>query len=565
MLSIRRIGVIGRTYRHINRYRQILGVLFQYGFDDLLDILRLEEYLEIGLQMISRKKDAQVAKLSRPERLRRALEELGPTFIKLGQILSTRSDLLPMPYIQELSRLQDDVPPFPFAEVREIFIAEIGRPPEEVFVAIEETPLAAASIGQVHRARLADEGEVVVKVQRPRIQETIEVDLEILLHLAALAEKHLEEMKEHRPTRVVEEFARTLDKEINYVAEAANIEQFARHFLRNDTVYVPKTFPDLSSRLILTMEYMDGVKASQVEKLQQQGYDLQKIARRGATLIMEQIFVHGFFHADPHPGNIFILPNNVICFLDFGMMGRISRQEREDFCDLIMQVARRDDGKVTETVLRLTAYDREPGRQELEQDLTRFIDQFFYRSLKELEAGAVMNEFLEILFRHGLQVRPNLFLMLKAVATADGLGRQLDPDFEISTHVEPFVRQIQRDRLNPRRLAREVFESGTEFLFLLREVPRELRAILNQARQGRMTIEFQHRGLEQLLYTQDRTSNRIAFAIVLAALIIGSSLIVLSGIPPQWHQIPVIGLAGFLVAGVMGFWLLLSILRRGRM
>ncbi len=566
MLSIRRIGAIGRTYRHIHRYRQILGVLFQYGFGELLRDLRLEEYLELGLPMLSRKKDEHLEKLTRAEKLRKAMEDLGPTFVKMGQILSTRPDLIPLQYIHELAKLQDNVPPFPYEEARKIFTAEIGRAPEEVFEHIDPVPLAAASIGQVHRARLAESGEeVVVKIQRPRIRETIEVDLEILLHLAALAEKHLEELEIHRPTRIIREFARNLEKELNYVTEAVNIEHFARRCIDDDTVYVPRVFRDYSSRLVLTMEYVAGIKASNVEQLREQGYDLPEIARRGATLIMKQIFVNGFFHGDPHPGNIFILPGNVICFLDFGMMGRISRQEREDFSDLIIQVVNRNDRKATDTVLKLTACDREPDRTELERDLTQLIDQFFYLPLKELEMGPLLHQLLEILSRHGLRVRPNLFLMLKAIASADGLGRQLDPDFEIARHTEPFVRKIQINRFNPRRLAHEMLDSSAEFVYLLKEVPRELRAILHQARQGRMTIEFQHRGLEQLLYTQDRTSNRIAFAIVLAALIIGSSLIVLSGVPPKWHQIPVIGLIGFVVAGIMGFWLLLSILRRGRM
>ncbi len=566
MLSIRRIGVIGRTYRHINRYRQILRALFKYGFDDLLDTLRLEEYLELGLQMISRKKVEHIEKLTRAERFRTALEELGPTFVKIGQILSTRPDLIPLQFVKELAKLQDTVSPFPVAEAREIFKSQLGRYPEEVFDSFEEKPLAAASIGQVHRARLKGSGdEVVVKIQRPNIREIIEVDLEIMLHLAALAENHLEELEIHRPTRLIKVFADNLEKEINYVIEAANIEQFARNFIDDETVYVPRVYRELSTRLILTMEHVHGIKASEVERLAPPDYDRVEIARRGADLIMKQVFVTGFFHGDPHPGNIFILPGNVFCFVDFGMMGRINRQEREDFSDLITHLVRRDDRRTTETVLKLTTSDKEPDRAQLERDITEFIDQFFYLPLKEIDAGTVIHQMLEILSRHGLRIRPNLFLMLKALGTADGLGRLLDPEFELARHVEPFVRKIQANRLHLTRLATDMFESTSEFLFLLKEVPRELRAILKQARQGRMTIEFQHRGLEQLLYTQDRTSNRIAFAIVLAALIIGSSLIVLSGIPPKWHEIPVIGLLGFVVAGIMGFWLLLSILRRGRM
>ncbi len=565
MLSIRRIGAIGRTYRHLNRYRQILQVLFQYGFGDLFDILKIEEYLELGLQIISRKRQAQIEKLTRAERVRKSLEELGPTFVKMGQALSVRPDLVPVEYIQELSKLQDSVPPFPYDEVRNTIKTEIGQDPDKLFEFFDKTPLAAASIGQVHRARLPEIGDVVVKVQRPRIHSIIEVDLEIMLHLAALAEKTLEEMEIQKPTKIINEFARTLEKEINYKTEASHIELFARKFIDDETVYVPKIYREYTTNRVLTMEYIDGIKASNLEKLTGGGYDLKKLARSGANLIMKQIFVYGFFHADPHPGNIFILPENVICYLDFGMMGRINQQERESFSDIVMQIVNRDEKKAADTLLNFTSFDKEPDRGELERDLSSLIDQHLFLPLKELQVGRLLNHFIELLTKHSLCLKPSLFMMMKALATADGLGRMLDPDFEIAKHAEPFVRRIQIDRFNPKRVASDMLDSGAEMVYLLKEVPRELRAILRQARQGKMTIEFQHRGLDPMLYNHDRTSNRIAFAIVLAALIIGSSLVVLSGIPPKWHEIPIIGLAGFIVAGFMGFWLLLLILRRGRM
>lgn len=565
MLSIRKIGVIGRTYRHLNRYRQILQVLFRYGFGDFVDTLKIEQYLEIGLQMISRKRREQIEKLTRAERARMALEELGPTFVKLGQILSTRPDLIPLEYIQELSRLQDHVPSFPYDDVREIIRSETGKFPEEIFQHFEKTPLAAASIGQVHKAQLEDADEVVVKVQRPGIRRIIEVDLEIMLHLAALMERHLEEVQVLRPTRIVEEFARTLEREINYTTEASHIERFARQFIDDETVVVPAVFREITTERILTMEYIEGIKASEIDRLRQDGYDLQEIARRGANLIMKQIFVYGFFHADPHPGNIFILPNNVVCYLDFGMMGRVSRQEREDFSDLVMQIVRRDERRIVDAMLKLTYYDEEPDRDQVERDLAEFIDQHLYGSLKQLEVGRLLQRLLEIVTRHRLCLKPDLFLMLKALSTVEGLGRVLDPDFEITKHAEPFIRYIQLSRLNPKKIAGDMIDSGTELVHLLREIPGEVRAILKQAREGKLTIEFEHRGLEPMLSTHDRISNRIAFAIVLASLVIGSSLIALSDIPPKWHEIPIIGLAGFIVAGVMGFWLLVSILRRGRM
>ncbi len=565
MLSIRKIGIVGRTYRHLNRYREILSVLFKYGFGDIVETLKIEQYIEIGLQMISRKRREQIEKLSRAERVRMAVEELGPTFIKLGQILSTRPDLVPLEYSRELSKLQDHVPPFPYEEVRAIITEELGETPEELFAHFETEPLAAASIGQVHRARLADGDEVVVKVQRPGIRKIVEVDLEILLHLASLMERHVEEMEVQRPTRIVEEFARSLEKEIDYTIEAYQTERFSRQFLGEHTVYVPKIYREFNSSRVLTIEYIEGIKVTDFEALEKNGCNLHTLAENGADLVMKQIFVHGFFHADPHPGNIFILSNNVICFLDFGMMGRIRRDEREDFTDFVISLAGKNERKITESVLRLSVYDQEPDRERLERDLTDLLEEQVYGRQGKLEMGKLFQKLIETVTTHGLTIKPDLYLMMKALGTIEGIAKMLDPAIDILKQAEPFVRQIQEERMNPKRIAGDMLEIGSELIQLGREIPGELRSILKQAREGKMKIEFGHSGLEPLINTHNRGTNRLVFAIVLAALIIGSSLVVLSGIPPRWHDIPLIGLAGFILAGVIGFSLLISILRRRKM
>ncbi len=565
MFSIKKIGAINKTYRHLNRYQGILRVLFKYGFSDVLERLHIDQYLESGLQMINRKPREQIDKLSRPERLRMSLEELGPTFIKFGQVLSTRSDFIPPEYLFELAKLQDDVPPFSYEDVESIFLAEMGHKPEELFAEFKREPVAAASIGQVHEGVLRDGDKVVVKVQRPEIEKIIAVDLEILAHIAALMEKYLEELQGHRPTSIVEEFARTISKEIDYSVEIGNIERFAKQFERNKTIYVPEVYRDLSCERILTMENIQGVKASDVDQLRKQGTDLPLVAERGTNLIMEQIFVHGFFHADPHPGNIFILPDNLICFLDFGMMGRLSRQNRDDFTDLVLYIVARNERKVMESVLKLTNHYEDINRDALSRDLSEMLDRYLYLPLKELDAGKILQDLLELVSRHQIFFKPNFYLMMKAITTVEGVGRILDPDLELLKLAQPFMKKVKSDRLRLNRIAEEAGLATSEYIDLLRDLPEELRSILSQLRQGRMKLEFEHRGLSDLRVALDQVSNRISFAIVLASLIIGSSLIILSGIPPKWNDIPIIGLIGFLLAGVMGFWLLLSILRHGRM
>ena len=525
-MFIRKIGVLRRTYRHMQRYRTILAVLFKYGFGDLVDSLHVEQYIDIGLERLgSRKPLRKIDVLTRAERVRMALEELGPTFVKMGQILSTRPDLLPVDFLQEFEKLQDQVAPFPYSEVRSIIESELDSPLEKIYTDFHPEPLASASLGQVHRARFADGEAVVVKVQRPDIEKTIQVDLEIALHLATLIEKHVEGWEVHHPAHLVEEFARTLAKELDYLIEAAHLERFAAQFTANPNVYVPAVYREATTRRVLTMEYVDGVKVSDAARLLREGLDGKLIARRGADLIMEQVFVHGYFHADPHPGNLMILPGNVICYLDFGTMGRLNRANREDFADLVMGIVRRDESRAVSALLRLTIWTEEPDRRRLERGVADFIDEHFSGRLKDLAMGNLLLDLLKMAARHRLRILPDLFLVLKALATVEGVGEMLDPDFSIVDQAAPFLRRVQVERYHPKRIAGDLARSGWDLLELLKDIPAEVRDMIRQTKQGKIRVEFQHRGLEQMVATHERISNRLAFSIVLASLVVGSALV----------------------------------------
>ena len=573
MFSIRQFGTVNRTFRHLNRYQQILRVLFRYGFSDLVEYLHLDQY---GLQLFNRnrqkdKEQEQLLRHSRPERLRMALEELGPTFIKLGQLLSVRPDIVLPEYLKELAKLQDKVPPFPYEEVRQIFLEELGREPGDIFIAFNHEPVAAASISQVHHARLAvqdaagsrHERKVVVKVQRPRLERIISIDLEILARLAQLMEDHLEEVQGHRPTAIVSEFSRSLSREIDFTIELANIQHFARQFAGCREVYVPEAFPALSTERILVMERINGIKASDIEGLRAAGHDLTVLAERGARLVMEQIFTHGFFHADPHPGNIFFLPNNVVCFIDFGQMGRLLFKDRETFIDLIANIVSGDENRVIASLLQMTIQQGEFDRDALSLDISDFIRRYVHLSIGELEIGKIHWELLRLFSRHHMFLKPSLYLMLKSLGTAEGVGLMLDPQIEMLSLAKPFIRKIKMERISPSRLAAAAAETSSQYLHLFQDLPAETRSVLAMLRQGKVRLELEHHGLRPLEKALYRVSTRIAYAIVLAALIIGSSLVVLSGIKPKWHDIPIIGVGGFLLAGFMGFGLLLSILRQG--
>jgi ubiquinone biosynthesis protein len=565
MLSIRKIGVIGRTYRNLNRYRQILGVLIKYGFGDLVETLKIEQYIEIGLQMINKKRRERVEKSSRAERVRMAFEELGPTYIKLGQILSTRPDLVQVDFIHELSKLQDEVPPFPFEEAKRIVESELREPLESVFETFEETPLASASIGQVHRARYLDGEDVAIKVQRPGIQRLIDIDLEIMLHLATLAQRHIEELSFHQPVKIVEEFVKTLERELDYTIEATSMERVSREFLNDPTVYIPKVYRETTTSRVLTTELVNGIKISKLDQLDQEGYDRKKITFRGAHVCLSQIFDHGFFHADPHPGNIFVLPDNVICLLDFGMVGTIDRNTREDFVELVDSIVRRDETRAANCLLKITSWDEEPNMRAFEKDVAEFIGQHLYKPLKEIELGKLLQHLLELAAHHQLRIYPDIFLMMKALSTVESVACKLDPDFDMLQHAEPFIKKIKLQRFSPSRLESDVLSLSSQIFTFLKDFPKDLLEITRLIRQKKLFFSHELQGLDQMLATHDQISNRISFSIIIAALIIGSALIVISKTPPLFYGISLIGIIGFLAAAIMGIWLLVAILKKGRL
>lgn len=566
MISIRKISVIGKTYLHLNRYRQILSILFKYGFGDLIESLNIDYYIEAGLKILSKKNRREhLEKISRAERVRMAVEELGPTFIKFGQILSARPDLIPSDFIEELSKLQDEVSPFPFLEAKEIIEKEFDCPLSELFDSFEEEPFASASLGQVHRATLNTGEDVAVKVQRPGIRKTIEVDLEIMLYLANLMERHVEEMALQRPVKIVEEFARTLEKELDYAIEASNMERVAGQFAGDDTVYIPKVYREFTTSRVLTAEYIDGIKISDIDKLKAAELDIEMITRRGADFLLKQIFENGFFHADLHPGNMFVLPDNVICFIDFGMTGVVDQQTREDFVDLIDSIVHQDESKTTEIILKLTYWKEEPNIRHLEEDVANFISKHLYKPLKDIQISRLMQELLEMASRHQLQIPSSIFLMMKTIGVVEGLARTLDPNFNMVEHTKPFIRRIKLARFSPQRLASDLMRISGELMEFMHQFPRETLDILRLIRQRKISVKFEHQGLENMLSTHDQISNRISFSIIIAALLIGSALIVNANTPPLVYGISLIGIIGFITAAVMGLWLLIAIVKKGRL
>jgi ubiquinone biosynthesis protein len=417
----------------------------------------------------------------------------------------------------------------------------------------------------VHRAVRANGEKCVIKVQRPGIEKIVRVDLEIMAQLAGLLERHVEGWQVHKPSDVVAEFARRMEQEMDFRAEAAHIGRFGEQFANEPTIYVPIVFPDTSTGRILTMERIEAVKASSFEELEAAGLDRIIIATRIADLVMKQIFVHGFFHADPHPGNIHILPGNVICFLDFGMMGFLDQRTRQTFSKFVIGVAQRNEIATAAALLRLTHADLDPPRQGFEADVAEFMHRNFYRPLGEMVFGQLVAQLFSLTTRYRLTLPPDLSTMLKALALMENLVTRLDPGHDILAQARPFMKEVRMKQLTPRRLLRHWIEFNVDVGDLLRDLPLEARRLMAMVKEGRGRVQIHHQGLEGLINTLERIVNRLAFALVLSALVIASSIIVHARVPPIWHDVSVIGILGYLLAGIMGFWLLIAMLRHGKM
>lgn len=554
MVSLKDFGVVGRTYRNINRYRQILTILFKYGFGNFIEVLKIDQYLEVGLKMISSKKPEPMEPMTQGQRIRRIFEELGPTFIKFGQILSTRPDLIPIHYIFELEKLQDHVPHFSYEEVKKILFREFGEGGSP-FASVEEIPFASASIGQVHLATLESGEKVAVKIQRPGIHRKVTVDLEIMNHLATLMERHIEDLSFFRPIKIVEEFASTLERELDYTLEASNIDRVSRQFLFDSTVYIPKVYLEWTTEKVLTMEYIDGIKISEVDRLDAEGFDRRILTHQGADLILKQVFEYGFFHADLHPGNLFALPGNVLGLVDFGMMGFMDRGDREKFIDLIACVVTQNPTAACSHLLELTEYEEEPDLRILERDLSNFMGQYLARPLKYINMGRLLQDLLKITVKHQLRLFPDTFLMMKSFAAVEGVAHRLNPDFDMVGHAAPFIKKKKMERLSGKRVSEDLFRVSVESLQLLQELPRETLAIIRQVRKGQFVQGLEIRNLDKILATHSRAAEKLSVAVILASLVLAAAILLSFKVAPEIFGISLPGLGSVAAALLLWLWM----------
>jgi ubiquinone biosynthesis protein len=547
-----KLSNIGTTVNELGRAREIIGIIVKYGFSEWISNNGLGKYL------VTKKRLARIESLTKWERTRMAVEELGPTFIKFGQILADRIDIVPNELRDELSKLQDKADPMPDdIAIREIE-KELQRPVSEVFREFDRNHLASASIAQTYRAVLLNGEEVCIKIERPGIDKKINLDLHLMNYFAARIQKNNPEMEAINVVGVVKEFGRIINHELDFRHEAGNMVRFRHNFEGQADIYVPRVYTEYTTRKILIEEFINGTKVSELETLIASGCDTVALAKKGMKLVFEQLFIHGFFHADPHPGNIFIKDSCTIVFLDYGMMGTLHPEHLNFLGKYVIGYLNRDAHAITEALLLLSGKRTFSRFKDLEFQVADMLAHYKYLSIKEMDFGKVMNESIDIIVRFGLSIPPGIYLLIKALMTIERVAVTLNPDIDFANEIRPYAVELMKQQYNPKRIAREVFDAIKEYYRLLTEFPSEINEIIYKIKEGRFKTMIELKGFEPLVEHIDIASNRVAAAIIVAALIIGASII------SQWDQTRMAGIIVFFIAGVLGFWLLVKLFRKNK-
>lgn len=546
--------------RDLGRLHDIAGILIRYGFGDLVRRIGMAGALESAGRALNWQDVDALAHLEPPGRVRRALEDLGPTFIKLGQIVATRVDLFPPEWTTELGKLQDAAPELPYERIHAQLTEALQTAPESLFARIDTTPLAAGSLAQVHRAWLKDDTSVVLKVRRPGIEPVVEADLRLLARLAEIIETDAPELRRYHPRQVVRQFTRSLRRELDFSIEARNAERIAARFADHADIVIPRIYWQWTSERLNVQECIVGTPGRQMQALASAGLDRRQLARRGANAVLKMVLQDGFFHADPHPGNVFYLPGNRIAFIDFGMVGRLSETRRYQLACLLNGLATHDSPAVMEILLDWSASD---GRNEgeLEGEIDDFVDRYRGVPLRSLNISAILSDLVAILRENGLTLPPDLALLIKTFITLDGLGRQLDPDFDMVNEASPFLEKVLLEHATPAAIARRSWRMLGSSVQLLSALPQDLRHLLRAARQGKLRVQVDVVPLKQFGERLDRAISRLALSIVTAALIIGSAIILTVDNDASLPGGVSFGWLGFGAAVIGGLWVLISIWR----
>jgi len=553
-----------RTYQNIRRFHKIVAILIKYGFGGLVKELKLFPFLASLERVLFFRRTKKA--LSIPERIRLVLEELGPTFIKLGQVASTRADLLPPEWIEELKKLQDAVPPFPFEKVKEVVEHGLKAPLSEKFKTFEETPCASASIAQVHYAMLMDGQEAAVKVKRPGIDKIIESDISVMHTIAYLLDRYVPQAKRYRPVEVVNEFARVIHREQDFTVEGANVNRFCKMFEGDTTVKVPEVFWDYTTSEVLTLERIYGTPLDETEKIKAKGLDIKKIAENGIRAFFKQVFEFGYFHADLHPGNIFTSDDGTIIYLDFGIVGRLDENLRRYLASLLFHLIRQDYHNMALIHREMGLISKDVDMGEFEEALRDIAEPVLGRTLEQINMSGLIMKLIRTARRFQMRLQPNLLLLQKSMVIIEGVGRQLYPDIDMWEVAKPLIyKWMLKEKASPGRIYSRGKKRVDNFIEMATDVPYQVHSILSKTLSEELKIGFVHHRLETLSEEINILGRRFAMGMIIAALIIGSSFLAMANksMAVFWGM-PAVSWVGFIMAGILGLRMGSSVLKRDK-
>ena len=546
-----------KEVRDIKRFNQILAVLFEEGFDFLLSKIKLKRNIPL-IKRIGLKKKEDL----KPEvMLRRTLERLGPTFIKFGQLLSVRPDLIPKEYSKELEKLQDKVPEFSFNEAKSIIEKEFEKSIDKLFLHFEKKPIASASISQVHKAILRSGEKVAVKVQRPDVKRLMETDIEIMFYFAKLLENNIDRIRKFKPVDIVSEFKEWTEKELDFRLEARNAKRFAENFKGSKTVHIPKAYDELTTERVLTLEFIDGIELNDIKEIKRRKLDFNRIMENGFNAVMTQVFVHGIFHADPHPGNIIVMRNNSIAFVDFGIVGYFDEKLKNKCIDLLYGIVEQDEELVTDTLVSMGMESDDVDYGQLKSDIGFVIQPLQHAQIRDIKVSRILEEVLDIGLKHNLKVPASFVLFGKTIMTLEGVAIEYDPDFKIIETAKPFIEKIILKRKSPLYALKSFVHSIDRYRKFAEEFPEKAEKVLDKIQRGTIKVDIEDTDIKKLALEIDRSSNRVAYGLLIAALLITSSILMNIQKGPTILGIPVLSFFSFFFASIFTFILFISIVR----
>lgn len=540
--------------RNLKRFKQIVTILTKYGFEELAQRI---EFPGAGLV---RKRHTAKNDVGIYARIRCALEELGPTFVKFGQIMSLRPDLAPKELLGELGKLQDDVPHLALTDIEAVMHQNLGKPIEHVFSVFDVEPIAAASLSQVHKGVLKHEGHIVsIKIQRPGIQNMIQADLDILETLVAFLDQQSEELQAYDLPELIQVIRRHMMTELNFKTEMRNMN-IARAFAADTPIYIPQVYEAYCTEQLLVMEFVQGARYSEVGR--DAMYDGERIAKQGLAAATKQILEDGFFHADPHPGNLLVTEKMNLSIIDWGMVGRLTEKDRFELTELLRSIVDKDSDALMHSLLRLCqSRDGRANSQSMERDLLTLLDTYHAIPIKEMNVGQFLMDVMSTLRDHRLRLPADYVIMVKALVTAEGSARQVYPDLNVVTEIGESVKRLEKSRFKPEVIWRNLRNSMANLWAFQRELPRTLQQIISKLDRGDLGLQLNHNKLEQLAHAMESASNRLTMAIITGAIIMGSSMIITTGIGPYLFGFPALGVIGYLLSVILGLWLILAIVR----